>query len=103
MSNTEVQEKTAQDIHNALDRREERYFMDRAGLTEEDREQVAHGISKLRQAADMGTTVSVEVVAQQLVRKLSRPALDYLEGPLTTAKWFVYDRTGRELPMRRLR
>jgi len=100
---TQTQKKTTQDIQDALDRREQDFLMDRAGLTEEDREQVAHGISKLRQAADMGTTVSVEVVAQQLVRKLSRPALNYLEGPLTAAKWFVYDRTGRELPMRRLR
>jgi len=100
---TQTHNHTRQSIHDALDHAESTFSADRGDLTEEDREQVEHGISKLRQAADMGTTVSVEVVAQQLVRKLSRPALDYLEGPLRATKRFVQDENGHDLPMRRLR
>lgn len=97
-----TQDKTKQDIQGAIDRRSQEHILNRAGLSSNEREHVIRGLSKLQQALDLDTTVSVEVVTQQLVRTLPSAALDYLKGPLTEAKWYIYDRTGKELPMRRL-
>jgi len=90
---------SASDIHDAIDRKQKALHSGRAERYYDISDHIDHAqeaLKQLQHAADLDTWVAVEVTLQQLVMTLPAPVLEFMEGPLSEARWYVYDRTGEE-------
>jgi len=88
------------DIYEAANRVEGK--IDRRLDTPAERSSAKQAITELRQAADADTAADVREAVQTIARLAPVTVLHAINPALEQAKWYVYDRTGTEIAIKRL-
>jgi len=94
------QMKQTMDVHQSINRTEK--LIDSRLDTPAERGSAATALDELRDAVNTHNTHHIQKAIKTTVQLAPSEVLDAIQPALQEAKWYVYDRTGKELATRRI-